>query len=165
MGPRSIGWVACITVLLAGGCQSFSEATTPDAGASDAGGDSASGGSEGGGSDGGGSGDGGSDGGPCGAGVALGTVGTLFGKVNVHTPKTSLDDPANLLRAINGWLPDPDCASGADLEKVGYCRRFWPDTSDVVAGTVTPDNKPFLPAGCSPLGPLPGQAEYVCCKR
>jgi hypothetical protein len=160
--------MACITVLATGGCQSFSEASTPDVGAGDAGGDTGSG-SDGGsgadtgsGSDGGGSSDGG---GPCGAGVALGAVGTFFGKVNVHTPAAPLDDATNRLRGINNWYPDPDCATGADAEKVGYCQRFWPATSDAVAGSVPPENKPFLPSGCSSFAPSVGQALYFCCQR
>lgn len=94
----------------------------------------------------------------CGAGsLQLGEYATWYGKVNVH-------------RATGGtWLVDTDCSSGADVNTVSYCRKFWPTTAkQVQLGAVTSDAKPFTSGGgvsptCGGVALSPGQSQFVCC--
>jgi hypothetical protein len=98
--------------------------------------------------------------GACGAGfVQIGEYATWQGKVNVH-------------RATGGtWSVDTDCTSGADVNTVGYCQKFWPTTTkQVQLGAVTPDTKPFTSGGgvspsCGGVAPpgYPGQSQFACC--
>lgn len=94
----------------------------------------------------------------CGAGfVQRGEYATWFGKVNLH-------------RATGGaWLTDSDCSSGANVNTVAYCQKFWPGTTkQVQLAAVTADNKPFTSGGgtspsCGGVAMYPGQAQFACC--
>ena len=94
----------------------------------------------------------------CGPGfVQIGEYATWYGKVNVH-------------RATGGaWIVDTDCSSGADINTVAYCQKFWPTTTkQAQLAAVTPDNKPFTSGGgvspaCGGVAPYPGQNQFACC--
>lgn len=80
-----------------------------------------------------------------------------MGKVNVH-------------RTTGGqWVVDSDCASGAQLNTVAYCQKFWPVADlQVKRATVTPDEKPFTAGGaqapsCGGLFPFAGLEQFACC--
>ena len=95
----------------------------------------------------------------CGAGfVQLGEYATWFGKVNVHRAGTS-----------GTWSVDTDCTSGADVNTVAYCQKFWPSTTkQAQLAAVTADNKPFTSGGgvspaCGGVALHPGQSQFVCC--
>ena len=97
-------------------------------------------------------------------GVLLGRFMTYGGKVNVHSPMSTvvLERKGDVL---NGWFPDPDCTSGADMKDLGYCQVFWP-TSTTVQGPVPPDPlpKPYFTEKCEVLVKTdPGQKMYLCC--
>ncbi|MBK6694040.1 MAG: hypothetical protein IPG50_17815 [Myxococcales bacterium] len=94
---------------------------------------------------------------PCADGfVPVGTYSTWSGKVNVH-------------RAVNGaWEVDSDCSSGANVNTVSYCQKFWPASTSQVAVTVEAGNKPFTAGGgsaptCGGAYPGVGQVQYACC--
>ena len=87
----------------------------------------------------------------------LGAYATWYGKVNVH-------------RATGGtWLVDTDCTSGADVNTVAYCKKFWPASiMQVQLAAVSPDPKPFTSGGgsapaCGGLALSAGQLEMACC--
>ena len=86
----------------------------------------------------------------------LGEYTTWFGKVNIH-------------RASGGsWLTDNDCASGADINTVAYCRKFWPSTVVQVHFSPTAELKPFTSGGgaaptCGGVAPYPGEDQFACC--
>ncbi len=95
----------------------------------------------------------------CGAGfVQLGEYATWYGKVNVHRAGTS-----------GTWSVDTDCTSGADVNTVAYCQKFWPSTTkQAQLAAVTADNKPFTSGGgvspaCGGVALHPGQSQLVCC--
>ena len=95
----------------------------------------------------------------CGAGfVQLGEYATWYGKVNVHRAGTS-----------GTWSVDTDCTSGADVNTVAYCQKFWPSTTkQAQLAAVTADNKPFTSGGgvspaCGGVALHPGQSQFVCC--
>lgn len=102
---------------------------------------------------------------PCpDGGMLLGRFMTYGGKVNVHTPlSTAVQERKG--DVLNGWFPDPDCTSGADVKDLGYCQVFWP-TSTTVQGPVPPDPlpKPYFTEKCEVLVKTdPGQKMYLCC--
>jgi hypothetical protein len=94
----------------------------------------------------------------CGSGfVQLGEYATWYGKVNVH-------------RATGGaWVVDADCSSGADVNDVSYCQKFWPSaTKQTQLAAVTSDTKPFTSGGgvspaCGGIALHPGQNQFACC--
>ena len=96
--------------------------------------------------------------GACAAGsTQLGEYATWYGKVNVH-------------RATGGtWLVDTDCSSGADINTVAYCTKFWPaSVTQVQLASVTPDAKPFTSGGgsapaCGGIALSAGQMQFACC--
>lgn len=96
--------------------------------------------------------------GSCPAGYTqLGAYATWYGKVNVH-------------RATGGtWLVDTDCSSGADVNTVAYCKKFWPASiMQVQLAAVSSDPKPFTSGGgsapaCGGLALSAGQLEMACC--
>ena len=51
--------------------------------------------------------------------ATLGKISYWFGKVNQHTD------------ASGAWQTDPDGTSGANLNKITYCRKFYPGTTDI----------------------------------
>ncbi len=94
----------------------------------------------------------------CGPGfVQIGEYATWYGKVNVHRASGA------------SWLIDADCASGADINTVAYCQKFWPTTTkQAPLAVVTPDNKPFTSGGgsspaCGGVALSPGQNQFACC--
>ena len=54
----------------------------------------------------------------------LGKISYWFGKVNQHTD------------ANGAWQTDPDGTSGADLDKITYCKKFYPGTTDIKEASV-----------------------------
>jgi hypothetical protein len=94
--------------------------------------------------------------------VLLGELGYWSGKVNVHR------DPMD-----GGWAVDTDCNSGANVDPLVYCKKYWgaAETVDTLDAT-TPESKPFTQGGKSE-GPAPacgglalgrGVAQHRCCK-
>jgi hypothetical protein len=53
--------------------------------------------------------------------VQVGAFSLWCGKVNMHTD------------AQGAWLPDADCSSGCNIAGVGYCNKYYPTASTVVA--------------------------------
>ena len=95
----------------------------------------------------------------CGTGfVQIGEYATWYGKVNVHRAGSS-----------GTWTVDTDCSSGADVNTVAYCQKFWPSTTkQAQLAAVTADNKPFTSGGgvspaCGGVALYPGQSQFVCC--
>ena len=80
-----------------------------------------------------------------------GSFATWLGKVNVHT----LPD--------GGWTHDPDCESGANINDLVYCKKWWEDATSIVLADVDPTLKPFWNAGCEMLEQFPGEQQFVCC--
>lgn len=94
---------------------------------------------------------------PCADGfVPVGTYATWSGKVNVH-------------RAATGsWAVDSDCSSGANVNTVAYCQKYWPASSSQVSVTPEAGDKPFTAGGgtaptCGGSYPGVGQNQFVCC--
>ena len=88
----------------------------------------------------------------CPAGQRLvGRFATQCGMVNVHA------EPAG------PWSVDADCSSGCNVNDVGYCQRFWPESVSVGPMPVEPVSKPFTDAGCGTVFDVQGQAQYGCC--
>ena len=87
----------------------------------------------------------------------VGQYGTWGGKVNVHKPTGGV------------WSVDSDCSSGAGINTVVYCQKFWPNTAvQVHLPMVTPELKPFTRGGgtapaCGGIEPLAGIDQFVCC--
>lgn len=92
-----------------------------------------------------------SDGCPPGQ-VKVGEYATWFGKVNIYRP-------------VGGaWTNDPGCDAGADVNTLAYCQELWPQSvSQQQLPEVTPEAKPFSPAGCTATEMHPGEAQYLCC--
>jgi hypothetical protein len=95
----------------------------------------------------------------CGAGfVQIGEYATWYGKVNVHRVGSS-----------GTWTVDTDCSSGADVNTVAYCQKFWPTaTKQAQLAAVSADNKPFTSGGgvspaCGGVALYPGQNQFACC--
>lgn len=87
----------------------------------------------------------------------VGEYATWSGKVNVH-------------RSTGGaWSVDSDCSSGANINTVTYCQKFWPGaTTQVHLMTVTPEQKPFTQGGgtaptCGGLAMFQGLDQFACC--
>jgi hypothetical protein len=89
------------------------------------------------------------------AGQALnGHVATWSGKVNVHT------------QADGSWIVDEDCASGAGVNHLTYCQKFWANTIAVAPlESPTASLKPFHNAGCATEVPHPGTVQFACCRK
>lgn len=81
----------------------------------------------------------------------IGRISYWYGKVNTR-------------RAINGpWLRDEDCTSGANLDPLAYCRKFFPNTTSAIPVAVSP--KPpnlWATAGCTELHSGDGFQEWIC---
>ena len=64
---------------------------------------------------------------------------------------------------------DTDCSSGADVNTVSYCQKFWPTTTkQVQLASVSSDAKPFTSGGgvsptCGGVALYPGQNQFACC--
>lgn len=97
---------------------------------------------------------------PCAGGTFVGEFATWSGKVNVH-------------RAVTGsvaapWSVDTDCNSGANVNTVDYCKKFFPTTTKLVQYPApNAELKPFTEAGappkCGKEWPDPGQVQFGCC--
>jgi len=46
---------------------------------------------------------------------------------------------------------------------LNYCKKFYPDATEINAIAVTEILKPFATAGCEEVAPHPGSAQYACC--
>jgi hypothetical protein len=74
-----------------------------------------------------------------------------WGKVNAHVD------------AGGNWVKDADCTSGANLDPLTYCRKFYPATTSAIA--VALSTKPALlwnTAGCGAQYTSNGQNEWTC---
>lgn len=84
--------------------------------------------------------------------VIAGRISYWQGKVNTHTdPVTSV------------WQSDSDCTSGAGIDPLTYCKKFYPATTSVTSVPVT--TKPALSwntAGCGSQYSGDGVTEYLC---
>ncbi|MEQ9501685.1 MAG: LamG-like jellyroll fold domain-containing protein [Deltaproteobacteria bacterium] len=89
----------------------------------------------------------------CGVGYTeVGRFSTWWGKVNTH-------------RDLGGpWEVDSDCTSGANLDDVTYCQKFWPTSTHLYRTERSPHLKPFATAYCGGTYPHVGQREFVCCE-
>ncbi|PTL80261.1 hypothetical protein DAT35_30190 [Vitiosangium sp. GDMCC 1.1324] len=84
-------------------------------------------------------------------GAEVGRISYWYGKVNVH-------------KAPGGsWLKDSDCTSGADIDPLTYCRKFFPGTTSVTEVSVTakPDNL-WNTASCAQVYSGNGLREWTC---
>jgi hypothetical protein len=84
----------------------------------------------------------------------VGAYSLWCGKVNMH------------LTAQNTWTHDADCSSGCNVTGVGYCQKFYPSATKVVAVDQTASVvKDWKNAGCADSTPdgngISGEA--VCC--
>jgi hypothetical protein len=92
----------------------------------------------------------------CDGGHEIGEYATWFGKVNLH-------------RAPGGvWLSDDDCTSGATVNTVAYCQKFWPTTLTQYSYPATVEPKPFASGGgapptCGGVDRFKGEIQYACC--
>jgi hypothetical protein len=84
--------------------------------------------------------------------VLVGEFATWCGKVNVHT------DPAT-----GQWMTDDNCTSGCNVNGIGYCLEYYPETVEIVETDVSPEDKPFMNAGCMVEYLKPGSKQYACC--
>ena len=96
--------------------------------------------------------------GACAAGMKqVGEYATWGGKVNVHKSAGGI------------WSVDSDCSSGANVNTVAYCQKFWPAVvTQVQLPMVTPVDKPFtqgggVPPNCGGLAPHNGVTQFACC--
>jgi len=91
----------------------------------------------------------------CGANMAqVGAYSLWCGKVNMHQD------------AQGDWVHDADCTSGCDINGIGYCQKFYPNATTVVAVDQTASVvKDWKNAGCADSSPdgkgISGEA--VCC--
>lgn|GEM_PF-5656051 len=80
-----------------------------------------------------------------------GRIAYWWGKVNLHTT------------ASGAWTHDTDCTSGANLDPLAYCRKFWPFTASVQEVPVTQKpGAPWLSAGCTGPTAYNGLREFLC---
>ncbi|RJS22509.1 hypothetical protein DRW03_14435 [Corallococcus sp. H22C18031201] len=84
-------------------------------------------------------------------GGEVGRISYWWGKVNVH-------------KAPGGpWTHDADCSSGASLEPLSYCQKFFPGTDSVTEVPVTPKpDRVWFTAGCGASYSNDGLKEFVC---
>jgi hypothetical protein len=83
----------------------------------------------------------------------LGRIGYWFGKVNTHRGPLATD----------AWTWDTDCSSGANLDPLTYCRKFFPATSSITQVPVSSKPVPvWQEGGCFAVHPGDGETEYVC---
>lgn len=84
--------------------------------------------------------------------IVAGRISYWAGKVNVHTdPVTSV------------WLGDSDCVSGAGIDPLMYCKKFYPKTTSVTSVPVT--KKPpniWNTEGCGQQYSSDGIQEWTC---
>lgn len=84
-------------------------------------------------------------------GTECGRIAYWWGKVNLHTTSTG------------AWTHDTDCKSGASLDPLTYCRKFWPFTASVQEVPVTKKpGAPWYAAGCGGPYAENGQREFLC---
>jgi hypothetical protein len=84
--------------------------------------------------------------------VVAGRISYWQGKVNVHTdPTTSI------------WTSDADCTSGAEINKLTYCKKFYPNTISVTSVPLS-KKPPMLwnTAGCGQQYTSDGVEEFTC---
>ncbi|RKH05034.1 hypothetical protein [Corallococcus carmarthensis] len=84
-------------------------------------------------------------------GAELGRISYWYGKVNAH-------------KAPGGaWLKDNDCVSGANLDPVAYCRKFFPGTNSVVelAASAKPPNL-WNSQNCAAAYSGNGERDFIC---
>jgi hypothetical protein len=85
-----------------------------------------------------------------GLGAPYGRIAYWWGKVNLHTVN-------------GGWTWDTNCTSGADLDPLAYCRKFWPFTASVTEVPVTQKTgNLWFDAGCQTAYPGNGLREFAC---
>lgn len=84
--------------------------------------------------------------------MIAGRISYWQGKVNTHTdPVTSV------------WMKDNDCSSGAGIDPLTYCKKFYPATTSVTSVPVS--KKPPLvwnTAGCGAQYSSDGVQEWTC---
>jgi hypothetical protein len=81
----------------------------------------------------------------------LGRISYWSGKVNTHKP------------AGGSWTWDADCVSGANIDPLTYCRKFWPETSSVTPVNLSSKaGSLWFTAGCGQAFPSDGQQEWTC---
>ena len=84
--------------------------------------------------------------------IVVGRISYWQGKVNLHTdPTTSV------------WTHDSDCNSGAQIDPLTYCKKFYPTTTSVTSVDVT--KKPpqmWNTAGCYSQYSGDGLQEWTC---
>jgi hypothetical protein len=84
--------------------------------------------------------------------IVVGRTSYWQGKVNVHTDPTS-----------SVWVKDNDCTSGAGIDPLTYCKKFYPTTTSVTSVPVS--KKPPLiwnTAGCGQQYSSDGIQEWTC---
>jgi hypothetical protein len=74
------------------------------------------------------------------------------GKVNVHI------DPESGL-----WVTDDDCKSGCLEKDLAYCQELYPTSLAIIELPVSPEQKPFMTAGCQSEAPNTGKSQFGCC--
>lgn len=85
---------------------------------------------------------------------AVGSVGTWYGKVNVHRQGSA------------PWTPAEDCDSGSlDVtpNDPSYCQGLWPATTHMATVAVSAETKPFTTSACAQQTPSVGKEQYLCC--
>lgn len=84
--------------------------------------------------------------------VVVGRISYWQGKVNVHTDATT-----------SIWTPDSDCTSGAGIDPLTYCKKFYPTTVSITP--VELSKKPpqlWNTAGCGQQYTSDGVQEWTC---
>jgi hypothetical protein len=86
------------------------------------------------------------------AGGEYGRISMWWGKVNIRKGWSS-----------GTWQWDADCSSGANLDPLAYCRKFWPGTAVAEAVPLsTKSSNVWKSAGCSASYTFIGEREYIC---
>jgi hypothetical protein len=81
----------------------------------------------------------------------VGRISYWWGKVNVHK------------NVAGAWVWDPDCSSGANIDPLTYCQKFWPSTVSVTSVSVS--SKPgavWKTGGCGTTYGGDGLQEWTC---
>lgn len=84
--------------------------------------------------------------------VVAGRISYWQGKVNTHTDAVT-----------SVWTSDSDCTSGAQINPLTYCKKFYPTTTSVTAVPVS-KKPPMLwnTAGCGQQYSSDGAQEWTC---
>lgn len=88
---------------------------------------------------------------PNGVDGEIGRISYWFGKVNTH------------MAPGGSWTWDTDCTSGANIDPLQYCRKYWPSTTSVTSVPVSAKSgNLWYTAGCGTAFPGDGLQEWVC---